>query len=382
MLKFKIVYYKMSKTKYGIIPLEKQTLDSINVCIMENIDKLKEVNIENNDKIKKLEKELTKYESIENEEKNEHDFEKIYELKREIQELKNVIDSNNELEYDYFFDTGDNLFRYYTNNEKDIEEDVNSNMTKIVKRYKRSQKKTILNDYTSSINSIVDINTLKINEDSCSNCKTELQLLSNESKMICPNCGLQSNILIDTDKATYNDPPLENTYFAYKRLNHLNECLVQFQAKENTIIPQEVCDIIKYELVKERKTDLSKLTPSMVRGYLKKHSDKGFNKYYEHIPHIINILNGTKAPLLTREYEEQLRMMFKEIQKPFMKHCPEGRKNFLSYSYVLHKFCELIELDDLLIFFPLLKSREKLQQQDKIWKNICSELQWEYIPSI
>ena len=94
------------------------------------------------------------------------------------------------------------------------------------------------------------------------------------------------------------------------------------------------------------------------------------------------MINGKKAPILTRQYEEQLRNMFKEIQTPFMQHCPENRKNFLSYSYVLHKFCELLELDHLLIYFPLLKSREKLQQQDKIWSKICSTLMWEYIPSI
>ena len=83
-----------------------------------------------------------------------------------------------------------------------------------------------------------------------------------------------------------------------------------------------------------------------------------YNKYYEHIPHIINIINGKPAPVLTRQYEDQLRMMFKEIQTPFMQHCPTDRKNFLSYSYVLHKFCELLELDDLLTYFPLLKSRK------------------------
>ena len=74
--------------------------------------------------------------------------------------------------------------------------------------------------------------------------------------------------------------------------------------------------------------------------------------------------------------------MFKEIQGPFMKVWPKERKNFLSYSYVLHKFCELLELDHLLEYFPLLKSREKLHQQDVIWKCICQELQWEFIPSI
>ena len=75
-------------------------------------------------------------------------------------------------------------------------------------------------------------------------------------------------------------------------------------------------------------------------------------------------------------------IMFKEIQKPFLEHCPVNRKNFLSYSYVLHKFCELLELDHLLEHFPLLKSREKLQQQDRIWEKMCNTLQWQYIPSI
>jgi hypothetical protein len=71
--------------------------------------------------------------------------------------------------------------------------------------------------------------------------------------------------------------------------------------------------------------------------------------------------------------------MFKEIQEPFEKHCPANRSNFLSYSYVLYKFCELLEEDEYLPYFPLLKSKEKLRQQDMIWKNICKEVQWEYI---
>ena len=70
-----------------------------------------------------------------------------------------------------------------------------------------------------------------------------------------------------------------------------------------------------------------------------------YNKYYEHIPHIINILNGRQAPKLGNAEESQLRNLFKEIQQPFSNNCPEERKNFLSYSYVLHKFCELLEYD-------------------------------------
>ena len=33
-------------------------------------------------------------------------------------------------------------------------------------------------------------------------------------------------------------------------------------------------------------------------------------------------------------------------------------------------------------FFPLLKSTEKLYAQDQIWKKICKDLRWEFIPSV
>ena len=58
------------------------------------------------------------------------------------------------------------------------------------------------------------------------------------------------------------------------------------------------------------------------------------------------------------------------------------RKNFLSYSYVLFKFCELLGEDEYLQYFPLLKSKEKLYQQDLIWKKICTDLLWEFIPTV
>ena len=80
--------------------------------------------------------------------------------------------------------------------------------------------------------------------------------------------------------------------------------------------------------------------------------------------------------------EEELRRMFKEIQVPFQNNCPSDRKNFLSYSYILHKFVQLLELDQFIDCFLLLKSREKLHQQDQIWKKICAELKWQFIPSM
>ena len=158
-----------------------------------------------------------------------------------------------------------------------------------------------------------------------------------------------------------------------------NKGLSQFQGKESTDIPNEVYDKILVELNKSRIKDLSKINPEKMRVILKK---LNLNKYYEHIPHIITKISGIPPPTMTREVEEKLRSMFKEIQEPFIIYCPKKRKNFLSYSYTLHKFCELLELDEFLPCFPLLKSREKLQEQDKLWEKIANHLDWEYIPSI
>jgi hypothetical protein len=103
------------------------------------------------------------------------------------------------------------------------------------------------------------------------------------------------------------------------------------------------------------------------------------NSYYEHIPHIMSKITGKPPPTINRETEEKLKNMFKEIQITFAKHKPDDRINFLSYSYTLHKMCELLELDEFLKCFPLLKSREKLRTQDKIWFLITKDLNWEML---
>jgi hypothetical protein len=213
----------------------------------------------------------------------------------------------------------------------------------------------------------------------CPECDKEMIFSANEAIFTCTDCGFQQFVLVDSDKPSYKDPPREVSYYAYKRINHFNEWLAQFQAKESTEIPQEVYEAICAELKKERILDYRTLARQKVREILKKLK---FNKYYEHVPHIINRLNGCSAPVMSREVEEKLRYMFKEIQPSFQKNCPKDRSNFLSYSYVLYKFCELLELDEYLSSFPLLKNRDKLYVQDKIWEKICQDLSWQFIRSV
>ena len=108
----------------------------------------------------------------------------------------------------------------------------------------------------------------------------------------------------------------------------------------------------------------------------------GLSDYYEHIVHIITKITGKHPPILSREIEEEIKQMFKDIQEPFAKYCPKNRTNFLNYAYVLHKIFQILQMDEFLSYFPLLKSREKLRAQDEIWKPICRDMDWEFIPSV
>lgn len=152
-----------------------------------------------------------------------------------------------------------------------------------------------------------------------------------------------------------------------------------FQAKESTDIPDDVYNNVLKELKKRRINKKNKITIQTMKKIMK---DLRLNQYYEHIPHIISKITGLPPPTISRDMEEKLRVMFKEIQEPFELYCPKDRINFLSYSYVLHKFCQLLELDNFVRCFPLLKSRDKLRQYDRIWRKICTYLKWQFIKSI
>lgn len=160
--------------------------------------------------------------------------------------------------------------------------------------------------------------------------------------------------------------------------------LNQFQAKESTDIHEDVYNNILAEIKKMRIKNLDKISIPDMKLILKK---LRYNQYYEHNVYIISKLTKRPPPSLTRETEDRIKHMFKQIQEPFSKHCPENRTNFLSYSYVLNKLFYLIGMPEYVKYFPLLKSREKLRAQDAIWEKICNELyktdpNWIFYPSI
>tara|TARA_B110001454_G_scaffold209601_1_gene223254 strand:+ start:5086 stop:6246 length:1161 start_codon:yes stop_codon:yes gene_type:complete len=383
---------------------KKITLDSYHKDLVE---KFNNKDIEKNikeDKKKELEEELLNLNNKKDYEIDNVEIQKKYELKLKINNIKKEIHSinNNENEYDYYLNTMDILEKYYGKNKDDNEttetnivkksemtiiEYINNSskgnditIKKFIKEEKKLSRKQIFFDYLN----IIDKSNKKNNVDYvtnytfCDNCNIEKSLIVNESLYVCETCGECNSTIVETEKTSYKDNIIENYNFSYKRYNHFIEWLNQFQALESTTIPISVYDKIKKEIDKQ-KINLDKLDNNKMRTILKKINE---NKYYEHINHIINKLNKIPPPKFSKSIEEKLKLMFKKCQDPFNKVCPADRKNFLSYSYVIRKFLELLNETKYIDSFPLLKSREKLYEQDIIWKMMCKILNWPFYQSI
>jgi hypothetical protein len=364
------------------------------------------------------------------------------ELKEQIIDIKSKLNELNNLdEIEYYKNTSDILFQYYdtVNKQSDINQNINfikeaCNKPKIYK--KESKKKRNMSINTNTINVLEALNNIdnkkivkenkcadsdktednktkgEINDNDsskiydkstlvdkymaiinnryvrtvedenieiCKVCKNSMTCLQHDAIIVCSICGYQELLLVEQNRPILKQNTKDTSHFCYKRINHFREWCNQVQGKESTDIPDEIFEKILTEIKKEKITDLKKITYLKMRDILKR---LRINKYYEHINYIINRINGIPTPQFSPELEDKLCNMFRSIQAPFLKHCPKDRKNFLSYSYVLYKFFQILGLNEYLKYFPLLKSREKLYVQDQIWKKICVDLNYEIIPSL
>lgn len=409
---------KSSKTKYAVTI---NTIDGSHKKIKQKFER--DLNI--------LKKKREKLDSIKQQLETNPDNKKqlkntMYSLQKSINEM-----SNNPDEIEYFYDTSDILNDYYENTKiAQVDAEVKLKPKKAQsdtvlinkkkqgkklknvpkKRYNKSAHKSqnimdllmktksttqekepndtthknkaqLLDDFLTITDPIYVSRTRhKYNPHMmCEDCNVLKSMIPAEGICVCKECGKAESIILDSDRPNYKECNPEKAGYPYKRINHFNEWLSLFQAKESTDIPNEVYEAIINKMKQMRIIKKNRIKIKIIKQIMKQLK---LTQYYEHIPHIISKLTGVPPPTISRETEAKLRDMFKEIQKPFERHRPRDRINFLSYSYVLHKFCQLLELDDFIKCFPLLKSGEKLRQYDRIWKKICADLNWAFYRSI
>lgn len=213
----------------------------------------------------------------------------------------------------------------------------------------------------------------------CEICNKELVYIRKDAERVCPECGLSHPYQEMTREDCIRQGYVSHTTYMYKRQNHFKTWLKRTQGKETTTVDQGVVDSVLLELKKQRIDDIKTVSHTKVREILKK---LRLNKHYNNCVQITAMITGITPPQMTNEQETALLQMFDTIQAPFQEIIQsEPRQNMLSYSFLIHKFLELMSWDEYLTYFPLLRSADKIQYQDWIWRKLCAKVGFEYIKS-
>jgi hypothetical protein len=207
----------------------------------------------------------------------------------------------------------------------------------------------------------------------CNNCSIP-KLNVQDSSYVCTQCG-ETEYLI-TYQADYNDIPLLKKYTPYHKISYLKERFKQFQSTELAKVPDNVIVLIQTEMDKI-KMNQHKCTIKEIHFIMK---NIKLHKYYENIQQIYCNITGKRALYIPQQTEQQINQMFKQIEPIYKKLCPK-RCKFLSYSYVLNKLFNIINMPDIAKCFNLLKSKKHLREHDNIFKEICIELNWKFYSS-
>ena len=102
--------------------------------------------------------------------------------------------------------------------------------------------------------------------------------------------------------------------------------------------------------------------------------------YIEKWLQIIQRLTLIEPPKPGGRLLQSLDDMFTELQRPFVQYKAGKRKNFLNYNYVFCRLFQKVGCPQFSMFFPLIKSRQKLKALDEMWEGMVSSVGWEVKP--
>lgn len=188
-----------------------------------------------------------------------------------------------------------------------------------------------------------------------------------DGETVCDACGvIQPGIHLPPEYYF----PLPRKYSNYKRIHHWHERVSQLLLMESAIPDDE------FKLIVAKLCDgtYSILNKDCIRAVLR---SLNMQLYIEKWLQIIHRITGIMPPMPGPLLVWQLDQLFLDLQEPFEHYKAQGRKNFLNYNYVFCRLFQKIGCPQFCMFFPLIKSRQKLRALDDMWAHMTASIQWE-----
>ena len=225
----------------------KKTLDIQHSAKISQLTEFEEKQEESKNRIKNLTKQIEALQQIKRTSGlSDNEFDEYISLTDERDDIQREMNKSAEQmdEVDYYVNTGPILFKYYDILEKgagdeDLYNKVDVTENSILKFFmtpstptEEDDKKDLKDDRASLLDqylSMTDdnyVNTVNNDaKDCCQHCgSANMLMLLNDGLNYCNDCSTVEHVIVDHDKPSYKNPECcEISYFAYKRINHLNE---------------------------------------------------------------------------------------------------------------------------------------------------------------
>ncbi len=202
----------------------------------------------------------------------------------------------------------------------------------------------------------------------CDNCcKIVEPILIDGLYNVCQGCG--ETVLMFNP--TSNHAEYHRHRSLYKRIAYFDALLSRIQAHHCLLIDDETRERIKEKMANDAGSIVN------LRRALK---ELKLTKFYKCGYALLKLLfkpsEQQNQHNLSHQECNRLRDFFRQIQMPYEKFKTDGRRNFMSYAFVLKKLFHLIERDDLGKLLLLPKNIYSIYQHELIWASIADELGW------
>jgi len=209
-----------------------------------------------------------------------------------------------------------------------------------------------------------------LSADTCATCKRPMTLSADGSMIMCRVCGYGYPYVDATSSAMAYGDEVEFSTFTYRKYNHFVEWLTKFTYRESGVVPEKIMENVMRGLEEDGILP-DQVNHQNVYAVLKRLS---YRKYYDYLSQITTRITNKPPPKLSPEEEWKMKLLFRAIQGPFEKHCPQDRTNFLSCQFVADCLLRLIGREDLLPCLRPLKGLDKRAKQRATMEKILTDL--------
>jgi len=242
----------------------------------------------------------------------------------------------------------------------------------------QDKKEIITADFLNIAANYININPIqgKLKQLICEDCNVDFQR-EDDFIFICPICGFEYKLL--TSNSGYNENSRINTAqrYVYEKRVHFGDSIKKYQGIQNTTISANVYQDISSK-IKSHEIPLENFTKEHLYHFLK---STGHSDHYENMTLIYYEITGIKPPDISH-LESKLYEFFDQIEPIYERIKSPERSNFLNGQFILYKLLQKLRYPCKEEDFYILKTRDKMLEHDQIWKKICKELSWTFIPTV